>query len=683
MLVFNFQFNPPKPKKILAGHADFIFQSFVFQPSHSYEKKLGYLYIVGSLKNILPKHHRFLEILAQKIKNEYYQSLANTPEKSLQQAIKIANEHLAKIAKEGDVSWLGNLSVAIISLIPQENHNIKINFTKVGEVKLVLLREGQLIDIDQQLKFQEIEPYPLKIFGSFASGQLSEGDIILASNPSVYATLLTENLINEIAHNAATILNTEPLKKNGFERWLINLFNNAKDKFTNLKGVCLLIALTKKEIKQKKEILLKDPWLQHLFKKFQFKHQLSSLKSPKQSGKLSWFSRLNLLIWLKLKLLKIRNIINQNRLLKSKKQILITLCLLLFLLIGYFYFQKKEELKIQTYQNKITQIQKEINEAEAYFVMADYTSSAKKNAQQLYEKIWNEISNLIKTSPSESIAQQLNDLKQTIKPNLYQLNKLVEINNPLPVFEFKAKEFVPEKLLFYKNKIYFLNPYSEDIFVLTEQNQPETIKTGQKIHLMALSDNRLFFFAPPNQILILSDNQLSEPISIANSPLSESNFNEFSLYDSHLYFLDKKNNSIIKYPLITEKKWNKPLISLQAKDKPDFTYQSMAIDGSIWLLTTNNVIEKYYAGQYQKSINLEIFPPVKNLSKIFTNPSLSYLYLLEPAQKRIIILNKNGELIKQYQSEIFDNLLDFTVSNNGQTLWLLNGLKLYRLDNLQ
>jgi len=78
-------------------------------------------------------------------------------------------------------------------------------------------------------------------------------------------------------------------------------------------------------------------------------------------------------------------------------------------------------------------------------------------------------------------------------------------------------------------------------------------------------------------------------------------------------------------------------------------------------------------------LNLNFFPAAENLSKIFTSSSLPYLYILEPAQKRIIILNKSGEIIKQFQSEKFDNLLDFAISQNGKTIWLLNGLKVYQL----
>jgi len=97
------------------------------------------------------------------------------------------------------------------------------------------------------------------------------------------------------------------------------------------------------------------------------------------------------------------------------------------------------------------------------------------------------------------------------------------------------------------------------------------------------------------------------------------------------------------------------------------------------MLGKNNSISRYYAGKYQETLKLDFFPEPKDFSKIFTLPGLSYLHLLEPAQKRIVILNKSGQIIKQFQSEKFDNLLDFAVSEDGKTIWLLNGLKLYQI----
>src|SRR4030066_595187 len=158
MQVFEFHFNPQKRNKSGTGKNDFIFDSFCFEPTNVYEKRMGSLYLAGLLKNVLPQNLKFLDVLAKKIKEKYYKAVSGSPEKSLRDTLKTANEHLEKLAKAGDVSWLGNLSFAVVSLKEYD-----LNFTKVGDLKIFLIRKNNIIDIDQKIKFDDIEPYPLKI----------------------------------------------------------------------------------------------------------------------------------------------------------------------------------------------------------------------------------------------------------------------------------------------------------------------------------------------------------------------------------------------------------------------------------------------------------------------------------------------------------------------------------------
>lgn len=144
MKVFEFYFNPPlKEKEKL--EADAVSESFCFEPKNVYEKKMGFLYIVGSLKNVLPANIGFLTKLAFFIRDKYYKRTVLTPERSLRKTLKETNEFLEQIAAKGDVSWLGNLSFAVIAL-----KDYKIHFTKVGLMKMLLLRAGKLVDIEKK-----------------------------------------------------------------------------------------------------------------------------------------------------------------------------------------------------------------------------------------------------------------------------------------------------------------------------------------------------------------------------------------------------------------------------------------------------------------------------------------------------------------------------------------------------
>ena len=128
MQIFEFHFNPK-------AKSDLVFDSFCYTPANIYEKRLGGLYMMGLLKSVLPQNVRFLDNLAKTIKERYYKTISASAEKSLKDALKKANESLEKITKAGDVSWLGNLSFAVVSLKDYE-----LNFTKVADLKILLLR---------------------------------------------------------------------------------------------------------------------------------------------------------------------------------------------------------------------------------------------------------------------------------------------------------------------------------------------------------------------------------------------------------------------------------------------------------------------------------------------------------------------------------------------------------------
>jgi len=249
MQIFEFHFNPNL-------RPDLIFDSFCYEPENIYERRMGSLYLVGLLKNALPRNLRFLEKLQKVIKEKYYKSTIFAPEKSLRESLKEANEFLEGIAKRGDVSWLGNLGFAILGL-----KNFKLNFTKVGGIKIFLLRRGQIIDIDKKLKFQDIEPYPLKIFGNIVSGKLAEDDLILVLTKEIFDFFQENLLLNEIAklpphHN--------------FGGGLKDILDRKKEGLSRISGALLAISLRKEVLAGKKEIILPK-----ISKEFSLKEVLS------------------------------------------------------------------------------------------------------------------------------------------------------------------------------------------------------------------------------------------------------------------------------------------------------------------------------------------------------------------------------------------------------------------------
>jgi len=655
MQVFEFHFNPKLRE-------DLIFDSFCYEPENIYEKRVGSLYVMGLLKNALPQNFRFLDNLSRVIKGEYYSPKLHSPEKSLKESLKTANEFLEKIAKGGDVSWLGNLSFATLSL-----RNFELNFTKVGDLKVFLLRDGQVIDIDRKLRFQEIEPYPLKIFGNIVLGKLAEDDVILVLTKEVFDFFQSQNLLDEIAKLI-------PFD----EKKLREILNNKKEEVSKISGICLLIVLTKEVLAKKREAILPQLEKFSLKQVFTGAHKtLCARFSPIVIAFKGLIKKVKLpqIAIPKVIIPKLKVVIP-----KLNRNLIVILVLIFFLALGSFIFQKEKEQQLKGYQATLNQIQEKVERAESFLILGETKLEAQQEANLLLKETWEEISPLTKIASTlpQDFSEQISALENKISQNLEQLNKLVEIAEPELLFEFSSQEFVPQKMVSDGENLYFFSPYSQNLFKVTKNGEGQFLQIDKKFNGATTLDDSILFFSKPKQLINFKNEQFSQTLSL-EEPYPDFNFDDFSSYKSNLYFLDKKSGEIIKYPYLKNFEWDSPQLWLNLQTKKAIGGKSIAVDGSIWVLNKDNSISRYYAGKYQKTLNLELFPESKDFSKIFISPTLSYLYLLEPGQSRIIVLNKSGQIVKQFQSEKFDNLLDFTVSEDEKTIYLLNGLKVYQI----
>jgi len=694
MKVFEFHFNPKL-------RSNLIFDSFCFEPENVYEKRMGALYLAGCLKNTLPQNINFLDKLAKVIQKEFYRSTIVRPEKALKESLKEANEFLEQIAKKGDVSWLGNLSFAALSV-----KNYQMNFTKVGDLKIFLLRGNSITDIDQKLKFEEILPWPLKVFGNIVSGKMAQDDIIIISTKEITDFLKKENLLQEIA--GLEQVNQKALKE---------IFDKKKENALKISGLCLILAsareteaeeagqvpfsfpsrlLSQKSTKQvidpktyPKEFNLKEALTPLSGFIYKIRQTLANkLKRPVKKPDLrpSYEEEARPSKFPKLAAPKVRlPRISFGFLSRSKKLILIP-ALILLLFLGFFITQLRQGSHLEESQETLQEIREKLDKAEGLLTLTEIRPEASEEANLLLKESWQEINKLAEATANlpREFQSQLASLKYNISRSLFELNKLEIIEEPELFFKFDNHNFVPLKITPLKEDLYFFNPHSQNLFMVNKAAQGRLIETDRTFNLAAPFDDSILFFSKPDQITLLTPGGFYS--TVIEKPYEDVNFESLSLYGKHLYFLDKSSGEIIRYPHLESFSWGSPQMWLTEEEKITEA-KSIAIDGSIWILNKNNSLSRYHRGELEEEITPQIFPEIKNFRKIFTSPALAHLYVMEPAENRIIIFDKAGsasspqagQIISQFQSRQFDNLLDFTVSPDGKTIYLLNGMKVYRI----
>ncbi len=95
--------------------------------------------------------------------------------------------------------------------------------------------------------------------------------------------------------------------------------------------------------------------------------------------------------------------------------------------------------------------------------------------------------------------------------------------------------------------------------------------------------------------------------------------------------------------------------------------QSLSVDGNIWLLTSNNLY-KFSSGLEQNFVLATIDPPMQTAKSIWTSPESNYIYILDPAGSRIIVVDKEGNFITQYNNPDFQGAIDIFVNEEKKSI---------------
>lgn len=142
-------------------------------------------------------------------------------------------------------------------------------------------------------------------------------------------------------------------------------------------------------------------------------------------------------------------------------------------------------------------------------------------------------------------------------------------------------------------------------------------------------------------------------------------------YQANIYILDQKKG-VIKY-IGTSSKSN-----YFASESPDLSKATgMAIDGSVWIVTSDGKILKYTKGKkdnfgltgFDKSLN--------NPSKIYTTVEMNDVYILDNGNKRIVKINKDGTFQKAITSPVIAQAKDFDIIESDKKVYVLSNNKVY------
>jgi hypothetical protein len=647
-------------------------------PAENYESEnLGTLFGILKISDPSPDSSYIVNLLTSVMKKEYFSRSDRPSEESFEASLRKANLALAEMARHGSTSWAGKIDFAGGSIGKNTLH-----FSNLGKTSVFLVRSGQIANISRDLDSEKTaEPHPMKTFTDISSGRLEKGDKIIFAT----SDLLDIFSPDELRHNATRY------SKDEFSGLLeASLHANAE-----MAGVIVIDLVDQVEIGKKGMAI--TPYSQGTAEpeKSEQKEDFDPFKAespqPQTSGpimseivappKKEYREHLfvqeesgdetgrtpvreKTVVFLKNKFQAIKfflgnsagKIVSTYHTIKIKEK--------MFLLFrgkvrpGHFVEKIRENSRyFSRHMSGLEPRRKKVYLGILIFVILLFVVGIfihRNNSQETAPepesqpssqtepavpsaiedtnvKTVSNLENFVSLSQNAIAAVLLNDSLFAIAENSKKIIK-IDLNS-------KNVEDIPSSAGTGNFKLMTPMPHLNTIFILTE-------------------DKKILSFTPVNKNF--QENGIELPGSL--------NATDIKTYLTYLYFLDPSANQIYRYPRAEggfgeKQDWLRS--GSDVKNAVDF-----AINDDLYTVSPNEIVP-YLQGKKDAGVNFEKTSLPLAIDKIYSEPDMEFVYLLDNKNHRIVQYSKDGKLITQYWNESISGISNLAVDEKNKVVYLI------------
>jgi len=637
---------------------------FSYEALNVEETRLGNLYLVGKISNLPPKKHKnfdfLLGVLASAVKREFYSDPRKTTLEALESALQAANIYLADFTQKGHKEWIGNLDFTCMAF---SQNNIHIGQT--GNMLIYLFRGDVMTNVARKFSVSEKNPQPAKTFSNIASGILEEDDKLIISTPNVLE-ITSNQKIRELLSRPDTEEIYDFLKD--------YLENQPKNEESIIGSLACLILEAKSRLPEIKKIVTENEKVTAIvsleLEKILSSHseKLNNIVKTKIPSSSKFYKPL-------------------NNILKSHIPNYLTGLFLIFMILISPYLVQKiyYEFKISRINNLVKRINETIFKSKLSLAYQDQPT-----AQALIKRadtLMNDVNSVLAQLPEkvkEKSMQKITTIQEDLSDQQNTINNIINIEEPEEIADLSKNSFSfsPQGILKLENTLYFYELNSGFLYkidldtndhILVFLSSKDTFKLG------AVRDSSLVLLPNPEKIYIYGKNDNYNTYLLKPGLENTLDIKDMTNFDENLYFLDVAKLNILKYSpqesVMNGTNW------LTKDSNPELAdAQSLAVDGSVYVSKADGTIIEYKQGKKSREIKAKVSPGLTNGGQLFTDDQMKNLYILDQQNKRIITINKKDEFTIQYFSDEFDSLKDFWVEQGENTIYILNGTKVYKID---
>ncbi len=156
---------------------------------------------------------------------------------------------------------------------------------------------------------------------------------------------------------------------------------------------------------------------------------------------------------------------------------------------------------------------------------------------------------------------------------------------------------------------------------------------------------------------------------------------DLAAYSKYVYILNPEENQIYKYARMRNKYSSRTDYNSDADLSGAI---SLTIDGDIYVLKDGGRIVRIYKSKQQPFKIQDLAVDISKCTQIFTRPELDNLYLLDPVNKRVVMVAKsesgNARYYGQLVFEKLDNIQQIYVEKNENVLHVLTDKEVYKIE---
>jgi hypothetical protein len=708
---------------------------FISEPTQNQERLLGRLFGILEINTPSRENTQLINHLIGNLENIYYSHAENEnidASECFEKTLKEVNREFIKLIRDKQISMVGNLNENTI----REKINLSIGIMKENQIYFSYLnniniylihktkQDYKIIDIKKIAQEENNSPETKEntsLFANVLSGEVNPPDCLILANSNFteyisleriqkiitslplhkateyfknsllqfegqnFAAIIIKNSINQAETDkdpasltSITELNfTESRTEKLLAPSLWSLLKNGKDKFLNFFSRLAKENSAKKTMvapEKPESVVEPKPAATKTSILLSLKSSYSRIKKPLKNfytnNKLANNLKNKLSLRFSICRNKLKNVPNLSKIL-----LIIAGILMILFVFSIFYFQQqqKETINQKEYQGLIAQIEAKKNQAESDLI---YGNEDKAKAEIT------EAQSLLATLPIESkndreIQAKLN---QAIWKIVAKLRHITIIEEPVLIADLSSQQETNidiQNIIYAHNNILAFDSLGNASFQVNPENREIKLNLSNLADIGAITkakqiEDRIIIYHNKNAFVEFKDNKYS-PLDIALT--ANGRIADFAAYNGRLYTLDTNNNQIYRLPK-TDTGYGPGLTWLkQAQDLKDII--AMSIDNNIWLLDQKGSVLKFTKGNKQSFEIRNLEPALENPTRLFTDEQTNYIYILEPKNKRIVVLDKSGNLAAQYYSDTFNNLQDFAIYEKEKKIFISNDDRIY------